>query len=123
MPETNRMEKHLTLVAVFHIVYHSIALVIGIGVFAFLSTIGCLTRDPVAMRILSTIGAIVGTLLVVVGIPGIVAGIGLLRRKSWARILAIVVGALDILDVPLGTALGIYTFWVLLDDDAIALLD
>lgn len=123
MAEGNRMEKHVTLVGVFHIVYHSIVIVAGFGIFAFLSVIGCLTHDPVVIRTLSTIGAVVGTFLFVLGIPGVIAGIWLLRRRSWARVLAIIVGAVDLLDIPLGTALGVYTFWVLLNDDAIALLE
>jgi hypothetical protein len=56
--------------------------------------------------------------LVVLGIPGMVAGYGLLRRKAWGRILAMVVGFLGLVNVPLGTAIGIYTFWLLLQDSA-----
>jgi hypothetical protein len=47
-----------------------------------------------------------------------VAGYGLLRRRAWGRILALVVGFLGLVDFPLGTAIGIYTFWVLLQDSA-----
>ena len=44
---------------------------------------------------------------------GLLVGIGLLRRDRWARPLALVVGILMLLKVPFGTALGIYTLWVL----------
>jgi len=57
---------------------------------------------------------IVGVALLVKGGLGLVAGIGLLQRESWARVLAIVVGIIGLLSVPFGTALGIYTLWVLL---------
>ena len=40
-------------------------------------------------------------------------GVGLMRRDRWARPLAIVVSILTILKIPLGTALSIYTLWVL----------
>jgi hypothetical protein len=40
-------------------------------------------------------------------------GFGLLRRKPWARMLGIVIGILSLLKFPIGTALGIYTLWVL----------
>jgi hypothetical protein len=36
-----------------------------------------------------------------------------LTRRSWARPLAIVVGILSLPNVPLGTIVGLYTFWVL----------
>jgi hypothetical protein len=45
---------------------------------------------------------------------GIITGWGLLQRQSWARMLAIIFGCFSLLDIPLGTALGIYTLWVLL---------
>ena len=44
---------------------------------------------------------------------GLLVGIGLLRRDRWARPLALVVGILMLLKIPFGTALGIYTLWVL----------
>ena len=48
------------------------------------------------------------------GVLGIMAGWGLLERRPWARTLAIVLGCVGLLDMPFGTALGIYTLWVLL---------
>ncbi len=50
--------------------------------------------------------------LIGAGISGAI-GAGLLMRQPWARIAAIVVGALSLMDIPFGTALGIYTLWVL----------
>ena len=44
------------------------------------------------------------------------AGIGLLSYRSWARVLAIIVAVLLIFNFPLGTAVAIYTFWILLSD-------
>src|SRR6266513_545644 len=37
---------------------------------------------------------------------------GLFERHSWARVLGLVLGILALLRFPLGTALGIYTLWV-----------
>ena len=47
-----------------------------------------------------------------VSLPGLIAGIGLLNFRSWARILAIVISVLDLIHVPFGTALGVYGLWV-----------
>jgi len=46
------------------------------------------------------------------------AGWSLLNRKPWGRVLAIVVGVLALVKFPLGTALGIYTLWVLAPGDS-----
>jgi hypothetical protein len=39
---------------------------------------------------------------------------GLFQREAWARMLGLVIGFLALLRPPFGTALGIYTVWVLL---------
>ncbi|MGB7230520.1 MAG: hypothetical protein WBD19_02545 [Candidatus Acidiferrum sp.] len=40
----------------------------------------------------------------------------LFQREPWARVLGIVMGCLALLRFPFGTALGIYTLWVLLPE-------
>jgi ABC-type spermidine/putrescine transport system permease subunit II len=47
-------------------------------------------------------------------VVGLIAGVGLLQRAPWARILALVLAFLSLINPPFGTALGIYTLWVLL---------
>ncbi len=56
-----------------------------------------------------------------VGIPGILAGWGLLNFKPWARILAIVLSAIRLINIPIGTALGVYGLWVLFSKETEAL--
>jgi len=113
------MRKHIQLLGVLHIVYHGFGLLIGIGLFVLLSAIGAITGDETAIGILSLIGFILGGLLSVLAIPGIIAGIGLLNARSWARILAMIVACFDAFNIPIGTALTVYTFWVLLNDESI----
>ena len=50
--------------------------------------------------------------------PGLLAGYGLLKRASWGRVLAIVVGVLGLFNFPVGTVIGIYSLWVLLQNAA-----
>ena len=47
-------------------------------------------------------------------VPAIAGGFGMLRRKRWARKVLLVSGAIAALDFPIGTALGVYTYWFLL---------
>jgi hypothetical protein len=116
------MKKHIELVGILHIVYSGIALIIAAFCFMILSGIGVISHNAIALGVLGSIGTIICVIMTVLAIPGIIAGIGLLRMKSWGRILAIVVGCLDLLHIPFGTALGIYTLWVLLNDESRALL-
>ena len=62
-------------------------------------------------------------ILIAVSVPGIVGGVGLLRSKSWARYVILVLSILDLLNIPIGTALGIYGIWVLVNDETVRLLD
>jgi hypothetical protein len=118
----NKMEKHVTLVGALFIAYHILGLIIGIALLMILSGVSYVAGDPFVTKLLMTIGTVICTLIVILSVPGIIAGAGLLRRRPWARILALIIGAFDLLDIPLGTALGIYTFWVLLQDETIQLL-
>jgi hypothetical protein len=52
---------------------------------------------------------------------GLVGGIGLLTYKPWSRILVIVVAALGCLNIPIGTLKGVYSIWVLMQDETIKL--
>jgi hypothetical protein len=68
-----------------------------------------------AIPILGGIGGFVFIVLLVLSLPGMIGGFGLLQFKSWARILVIVLSAFELLSVPFGTILGIYGLWVLLN--------
>ena len=54
---------------------------------------------------------------------GLVGGIGLFPIQSWARYLIIVVAALGCLNIPIGTLKGVYSLWVLLQDDTVKLFE
>ena len=56
-------------------------------------------------------------LVLICAVPGIVAGIGLLKFRPWARILTIVLSALNLFNVPIGTAVGVYGLWTLLNSE------
>lgn len=56
---------------------------------------------------------VIVTMTVVMAALAVFVGYSLLARKSWGRVLAIVLGVLALVKFPLGTALGIYTLWVL----------
>ena len=57
-----------------------------------------------------------GVALAMFGVLHLVLAWGLFERESWARMLGVVMGFLALLRFPLGTALGIYTLWVLLPE-------
>ena len=114
------METHVKVLAILHIVFGALGVLIGLGIFAVFGGVAGLVQmdgDDDAVFVVPMLGALGGLILVVLlalSIPGIIAGIGLLSYQPWARILTIILSALDLLNIPLGTALGVYGLWVLL---------
>jgi F0F1-type ATP synthase membrane subunit a len=116
-----RIEKHITTVAALHIGLSIFGIIIGAFIFIILTAIGFASRDEDALAVLAAIGTIVSIFLFVLSVPGIIGGIGLLKRKEWARILILVVSAIDLINIPIGTALGVYSIWVLVNDETVKL--
>jgi hypothetical protein len=112
------VQKHITVLGWLYIVGNALFLIVGGFVFLLLTGIGFGSGDAEAARVLPIVGISVGLLLMVLPLPGLAAGYGLLTHKSWARILAIVVGVLLLLNFPLGTIIGFYTLAVLIQPAA-----
>jgi hypothetical protein len=72
----------------------------------------------VALPILGLIGIVGLVFFAVLALPGLLAGYGLLKRKKWGQILGIVVGVLSLFNIPVGTAIGAYTLFVLFQNSA-----
>ncbi len=103
------------------------ALYIGLGVLrlfvalvAFLAILGggLISGDPMAVRVTSIAAPLVAIFLVTLGLPGIVGGYGLLKGKSWARYLVMVLAVFNLFDFPIGTILSLYTYWVLFHQES-----
>jgi hypothetical protein len=107
------MQQHVTILGWLYIVGNAIFLAIGGFVALLLVGIAPATGDPEPMWILSVVGTAVGLLMAALGLPGLLAGYGLLTRKPWARVLTMVVGILGLVNFPIGTVIGAYTLWVL----------
>jgi len=117
------MQKHITAVAALHIGFGILGIVVGLVLFALLSGVGMFIQDYEAQFILWIVGVSLGAFLIIVSIPGVIAGIGLLKYKNWARILTLIISAIDLLNIPFGTALGIYSIWALVQEDTIQIFN
>ena len=112
------MEQHIRIVAVLYIVLGILGALLGLGLFAIVFGAGAASGDKEAMLITGTVGAVLAGLFLVLSIPSIIAGVGLQRRKSWARILAIVIAIINLFNIPVGTAIGAYALWALLNEQS-----
>jgi hypothetical protein len=115
------MEKHVNVVAALQIGLGIFGVIAGIIALVVLNLIGEIAGDKDTGFILSLIGNIAGIVMFVLSIPGIVAGVGLLRHREWARILVLILSAINLLNFPLGTAIGIYSIWALAQEETVAI--
>lgn len=111
------MEKHINIVAALRIAFSILYLIIGIAGFIVLRIVGDLTNEHEAEFVLSIIANIALIFFIVISIPGLLAGFGLLKHKEWARILTLILSVLDLLNFPLGTAVGVYSIWALTNNE------
>jgi hypothetical protein len=118
------MKKHLQILAILNIAWGSF-FVLGALIILFIfggiaGLVAAFSHDAdafIAIPILGLFGGFLAMLLLLLSIPSIIVGIGLLKMKPWARTVGIVVSALHLFSVPLGTALGIYGLWVLFSSE------
>jgi len=113
------MEKHINVVAALQIGLSIFNLILAFVIFTVLKLVGGFVDEPDANTILSLIADILAIVFIVISIPGILAGIGLYKRKEWARILTLILSIIEIFSFPIGTAIGIYSIWALIQPETI----
>ncbi len=120
------MRDHVRILAYLYIFFGALGMLAALAVlFIFGGLAGIVgMANPqdaealhVAVPILGMIGMAVFVLVLLLSLPSVIAGAGLLKFRPWARLLTIVLSALNLPMVPFGTALGIYGLWVLLQQE------
>ena len=66
----------------------------------------------VMVWVLPIIRTIAVIIILLIAIPSLLGGWGMLTNKSWAMTLLLILGCLKLFSFPFGTAIGIYTIWV-----------
>jgi hypothetical protein len=112
------MQSHVKVVAWLYIVMGVLGILFGGIAGLFVAGGGWISGDQTAMAVTTIVALVTVGLLVLLSAPGIIAGLGLLSYKPWARILALILAVLNLPGFPVGTIVGIYTLWALLDDES-----
>jgi hypothetical protein len=122
--EDSKMKKHVTVVGAIHIGFGILGLIGAIAVFVALNFAkGFVENEEIPTMVLGFLSLSLPLLIGFLSTLGLVGGIGLLSFAPWARYLVIVVAALGCLNIPIGTLKGVYSLWVLLQDDTIKLFN
>ena len=111
------MEHHLKILGILYIVIGGLGVAAALIVFGIIGGIAGIARageHPEAVPFLVLLGGLAMVVVLAMSAPSIIAGIGLLYFKPWARVLTIILSVIHLFNIPFGTALGIYGLWVLL---------
>lgn len=111
------MDTHFTVIAILNLVFAvpvlGFGMVIFFGALVGAGFVGALGDVPGLGALIASAGLVVGLGFVLLALPGLVSAIGLLQRRSWAKIWTIVAGALSLVNFPIGTAFGVYAIWAM----------
>lgn len=120
------METHNRLLSILHIVTGTLALVtFALGsiiintMYPFLlNEIGTSSDEGAFIfdMVFQIVRGVFIVILVVIPIPSLIGGLALLNGRKWGMSLLLISGSLNLFNIPLGTALGVYTIWVYLEN-------
>ncbi len=114
-------QDHNKVIGIMHLIwggFNALTLLIIVPIFLVIGGfIGSAPDAPPGLGVFfGLFGVFMAFLALVAGVPPVVAGYAMLKRKSWAKIAGIISACLCALSFPVGTALCVYTFWFLFSD-------
>ncbi len=122
--EKRNIKQHVSFTGALHVGFGILGLLGALAVYlSFHFAFSFVEHEPLAQKLLSFLGNTLSLILGFFSILGIVGGFGLFSYKPWARMLVIIVSAINCLNIPIGTAKGIYSIWVLMQPEAIELFE
>ena len=122
--EKRNMKQHVSLVGALHVGFGILGLLGALAVyFSFHFVFGFVEDVDIAEELISFLGNSLSLIILFFSALGIIGGIGLFTYKSWARILIMIVSAINCLNIPIGTAKGVYSIWVLMQPETIELFE
>jgi hypothetical protein len=118
------MSPHVDLVGVLFIIWGLLTalvglstLALGIGAVALIASGASSEGEQFAAGITAAAFTALALIAILWGAAHISVGVPLRRRRHWSRVAAMVLGALDMVLLPYGTALGCYALWTLLSEE------
>jgi len=117
------MEQHLRIVGWLQVVNGVLLLVFTVLIATLMAGAGAVSGEPGAFALMAGLGGAIAVFGGVLSLPSILGGWGILTYKPWSRTLVLILSFLNLLNLPVGTLVGGYSIWVLLNDEARRLLE
>ena len=118
------MQTHVKVLGVVYLAVGACMLLAAMFLFLTMGGVAGIvgaTAEPqdaaIAIPILGFVGTALAAFLILFSVPSLLTGYGLLNYKPWARVLGIVLSAISLIKIPIGTIIGAYGLWVLLNKE------
>jgi len=98
-------------------------LALGVAAAALITSAGRGGGAQFAAGLTAATFSALAVMAIVWGIAHVAVGLPLRRRHPMARLIALMLGSVDLVLLPYGTALGVYALWVLLNEKGKALFE
>jgi hypothetical protein len=120
--DESKMKKHVTVVGALHIGLGTLGLIGAMVIFfALRFARGVVGNDEIPSVVLGFLSVSLPLLVGGLSALGVVGGIGVLAFKPWARILVMVISVIGCINIPIGTLAGVYSLWVMMQDETVKL--
>jgi hypothetical protein len=118
------MQPHVDFLGVLFIVWGLLTTLVGLSTLALgVGAVALITSashggggGQVAAGITAAAFTALALIAIAWGVAHVAVGVPIRRRRHWARLAALMLGSVDLILLPYGTALGCYTLWVLLSE-------
>jgi hypothetical protein len=117
---------HVDLLGVLFIIWGLLTTLVGVSTLALGVAAAALVASrsggsQFAAGVTAAAFTTLAVMAIVWGVIHVAVGVPLRRRQPWARLVALMLGSVDLVLLPYGTALGVYALWVLLNEKGKAL--
>lgn len=118
------MATHVRILAWFNLVIGGLGVLAACLTFAGASILPAILNAAaseaaeIPIDVIQIIATVIIGMILVLSLPSLILGFGLYNFRPWARILGLVLAAINLLNIPFGTAVSLYAFWILLKPEA-----
>lgn len=111
------MQQHYKILGILYLVYAGLNILIGFMIGSMLHMVSGFNMSTDDEMVLNIISTVIPVILIIVSLPNLVAGIGLLYQKRWALILGVILSIFNIMSLPFGTGISIYSIYILVKEE------
>jgi hypothetical protein len=118
------MQTHVKVLGVVYLAVGGLMLLLALFLILTMGGVAGIvgaSADPedaaIAVPVLGLAGTALAAFFGIFSLPSLITGYGLLNYRPWARVIGNILSAISLINIPIGTVVGAYGLWVLLNKE------